>query len=214
MTLQQAAIAWQQRQTALLAAAYQQAWKQGQHNFYAQHPAQRAQAATPTTVPVKPARAQMSRALAPALLSLARMAAQLATILPSVTGAATLNAAATAYLRANTWRLAGAVSILWAAEQAGYAQAAHAHGMLIAWQLEPRAEHCDTCPALAALPPMPFDQWPTLPGEGLTDCRTGCKCSMRAVPAPGLTPAMPPLTPVQHELLTHVGNRQPVLVAA
>lgn len=214
MTVQQAAAAWQQRQLALLAAAYQQAWRQGQANFYAQHPTQRAQTATPATVPVKPVRAPMSRALAPALLSLSRMAAQLATILPTLPGGVTLAAAATAYLQANAWRLAGAVSILWAAEQAGYAQAAHANGMLLEWELEPRAAHCATCPALAALPAMPFDQWPTFPGEGLTDCRTGCKCSMRAVPAAGLAPAAPSLTPVQHELLTVVGNRQPVLVAA
>jgi hypothetical protein len=145
------------------------------------------------------------------------MGAQIAALLPTAAQlavggsiAAAVLLAVKAFLKTNGWLLAAGASVAWAGEQAGYAEAAAADGLLLSWELDPRAHHCETCPKLAALPPMPLDQWPTLPGAGGTECEQGCRCSLRAVPA-----ARPPsLTADQHELLARIGARSPVLVAA
>lgn len=218
MTPAQAAARWQRRQARILRAAYQSAWQAGAANYRSQHATPPVGPAATTAPPAAPAPAAMARALGPALLSLARMGAVLATIVPTaaqIAAAPTLAAAyalaARALLGANLWRLAGAMSVVWAAEQAGYSQAAAADGLLIQWQLDPnpRVHHCEDCPALAALPPMPYDQWPTLPGEGQTACDVGCRCSLRAVRR-----RVAPLTADQTALIARIAARQPVLVAA
>lgn len=219
MTAHQAALAFQDRQAKALKHAYQQAFKTGQANYRGQYATPPVAATTAPTAAATSAQAQaqaMSRALAPALTSLARMGAQIALIVPTaaqIVAAGTL-AAATAvavreYLVTSAWLLAGAISVVWAAEQAGYAFAAGRDGLLLDWQLDPAADHCPDCPALATLPPMPLQMWPTFPGEGLTECRTGCRCSFRAVGG-----TVPVLEPDQEQLLARVANRQPALVAA
>lgn len=216
MTVQKAAARWQSRQAQLLADTYRRGWQTGVKNYQAQ---QTTPAATRAAVPPprSPNTAAMQRALGPALASLARMAVQMAAIVPTAaqlaaagTAAGAVLLAVKAFLKTNGWLLVAGVSVAWAGEQAGYAEAAAADGLLLKWQLDPRAEHCDDCPALAQLPPMPLDQWPTLPGEGATDCRQGCKCSLNA--APGAKPQS--LTGGQHELLAMIASRSPVLVAA
>lgn len=218
MTPHQAAAAWQQRQLQLLASTYQQAWQQGANAYRTQQATPNVPTKAPTNLPMKPNAAVMSRALAPAATSLARMAATIATIVPTApqlavtaTVAAATTLAIRQYLKTNGWLLGAGVSVAWAGEQAGYAQAADADGLLLDWQLDPNpaVHHCDDCPALAALPPMPLNWWPTLPGEAATDCNVGCRCSMRAVAA-----SPPSLTAAQHEVISRIGNRQPVLVAA
>lgn len=215
MTAHQAASAWQKRQTQLLARTYTRAWNQGAAAYRAQHATPSAARLT-SAPPTKPNAAAMSRALAPALSSLARMAAQIATLIPTaamlaaagtIAGATLL--AAQAYLQTNGWLLAAGASVAWAGEMAGYAESAAADGMLIAWELDPLAQHCEDCPLLAGLPPMPLEWWPTLPGEGATECNVGCRCSLRAVAA-----KPPVLTGAQHELISRIANRQPVLIAA
>ena len=46
------------------------------------------------------------------------------------------------------------------------------------WELGGAEEHCDDCPFLATLEPVPASEWFALPGEGLTQCVVGCKCHM------------------------------------
>lgn len=212
MTAQQAAAGWQQRQAQAIRQAYTAGWQAGVQSYGSQY-ATPPMLATPLAAapPTQPAAQAMSRALAPALASLAAMAAQIAVLLPAVAGGAALVEVVQEYLEHNAWRLAGAASVIWAGEMAGYAQAADRDGLLLEWELDPNpaVEHCADCPALASLPPLPLALWPTLPGEGLTPCNVGCRCSLRAVAAP-----VPVLTAEQHELLSRVGNRQPVLVAA
>jgi len=215
VTPQQASAAWQKRQAQILKATYVKAWKAGVRNYQSQTatpPANRVTQPQPTTPPVIP----MQRALAPALASLASMGAQLAVIVPTaeqLAVSATIDAAIIlairSFIAANTHRVAGGVSAAWSGEQHGYAQAADADGLLLEWTLDDGAHHCDDCPALAGLPPMPLAMWPTLPGEGATECNVGCKCSIRAVAAVPV-----PLTALQHQVVSRVGNRQPVLVAA
>lgn len=219
MTVAQAAARWQRQQARTLKSAYTHAWRTGTRNYRSQHatPPVALTAAT-TTPPTAPAAAPMARALGPALQSLASMTATLASLVPTaaqLTATPSLAAAqalaARVWLDANLWRLAGALSVVWAAEQHGYAQAAAADGLLIAWELDPNpaVHHCADCPALAALPPMPLDQWPTLPGEGQTECDVGCRCSLRAVAA-----RVTALTSQQTQLVARIAARQPVLVAA
>lgn len=215
MTPAQASAAWQQRQAKTLKQTYTAGWKTGVRNYQSQHATPPATAAA-TAAPTVPAAAPMQQALTPALTSLARMGAQLAIIVPTVvqlaaagTAIAAIALAAREWLQANAYLLAGGVSAAWAGEQHGYAQAANADGLLLDWELDPRAEHCSDCPALAALPPLPLGVWPTLPGDGATECATGCKCSMRAVAADA-----PVLTAEQEQTLLRVASKRPALVAA
>jgi hypothetical protein len=214
MTPAEASRAWQSRQAQLLRQTYVAAWERGEAAY-------RGQYATPPASPPDSKQSTglsqqaMNRALAPALASLARMGAIIATIVPTaaaVIAAGSLPAAYRVavheYLERNAWLLAAGISVAWAGEQAGYAQAAEADGLLLEWQLDPVAHHCADCPALANLPPMPLAAWPTLPGEGATDCNVGCRCSMNAVPAP-----IPDLDAEQQHLITGLKHRH-VLIAA
>ena len=216
MTPHQASAAWQKRQAQALRQTYLKAWQTGVTNYRSQYATP--PAATTAPAPTTPNATAMQRALAPALASLAQMGAYLAIIVPTAAQATAATVgeaymlAAREYMAKNAWRLAAAISIAWAAEQHGYAQAAAHDGQLLEWQLDPDpgVHHCDDCPALAELPAMPLSMWPTLPGEGMTDCSVGCKCSMRAVSGSVLVP----LTGDQQQTVARVGYRQPVLVAA
>lgn len=216
MTPQQAAARWQHRQARILARSYVKAWHTGQQAYRTQTVTPLATTAATTPPPTGPAAQQMGRALAPALAGLATMAAQVASVIPTAVLLAensvevAYRLAVRGFLLSNAWRLAAGVSVIWAGEQLGYAQAANADGLLLAWELDPRASHCQDCPALAALPPMPLSEWPTLPGEGATACNVGCKCSLQAVAA-----TRPVLTPDQQLVVARVAARQtPVPVAA
>lgn len=147
----------------------------------------------------------MAKALGPALVGLARIAAQIAL----VPAGAAQTAVLVEFLKASAYRLALGASVAWTGEQAGYSEASNASGLLLKWQLDGGSKHCADCPALAQLPPMALSQWPTMPGDGGTECAQGCKCSMSAVDA-----SPPALTGSQLEVLSRVGNRQPVLAAA
>lgn len=215
MTVQQAASRWLARQERLIRQAYEKGWQAGQRNYRSQYATP--PAATVTTAAAQPNQATMSRVISPALTSAQRVAAQLAVIVPTAaqiaataTMAAAVALAVRQFLATKTFLLLLAVYVLWAAEQAGYAEAAHADGLLLRWELDLRADHCSDCPALATLPAMRLDQWPTLPGEGATECKQGCKCSLRSVPGA----VARPLTAQQLELVQRLAARQPVLVAA
>jgi hypothetical protein len=218
VTPHQVAAAWQRRQATTLAQAYLSAWRTGQSAYRGQYATPPATAGQTTTQPATPSQAAMGRALAPALASLATMAIQLAAVIPTAAQLAAegpaeaYKLAVRAFLAKRAWRLAAGISVIWAAEQRGYAQSAAADGLLLEWELDPTVEHhCLDCPALAALPPMPLDQWPTLPGEGATECSVGCHCSLRAVAAP-----RPVLTSAQLQVVSKVAARQhpPILVPA
>lgn len=172
MTPHEAIVQWQQRQQQILMRSYAKAWQTGAQNY-------RSGTATPASVrgagqqPTRPNGLAMQRALQPAFASLASTTAGALMVVPTAAGQ-TLQAAMIAYLAAQAYKLAGGTSVAWAGEQAGYAQSAAADGQLLRWQLDGAAKHCADCPALAALPPMPMDQWPTFPGEGATECNVGC----------------------------------------
>lgn len=75
----------------------------------------------------------------------------------------------------------------WATGQAGYGNALGEWDVRMFWQLEDGAEHCDTCPDLAA-ESDDAGGWssadvPTWPGMGDTPCLDRCKCSIVADPA-------------------------------
>lgn len=216
MTPQEASQKWQQQQARTLWKSYRAGWETGRQNYSSEKatpPATTAAVPPPSSPPSQ----AMLRALGPALVSLASMGTAIATIVPTaaqIAGAggslpAALVVAITDYLASNTYRLAGGASAAWAGEQHGYVQAAAADGLLLDWELDAGADHCADCPALAALPPMTLDQWPTLPGDGATACAAGCKCSMRAVAT-----APTALTAEQHETISRLGNVQPALIAA
>lgn len=209
-------MAWQRRQLQLLAKTYTKAWQQGANAYRTQQATPRQGQAARKPPPAKPQPQAMQRALGPAANSLVRMAAAMVTLTPAAghlavakTTVEAVKLAIREYLRVNARLLAAGVSVAWAGEQAGYAQAADSDGMLLKWELGAAVHSCADCPALAGLPPMPLDQWPTMPGEGMTECSVGCKCSMVAVSAP-----VRPLNGAQHEVLSRIGNRQAVLAAA
>lgn len=218
MILHHAVAEWQKRQAHAISQAYDRAYRDGQQNYRRDNTNPAPHTATGQPPPAVPPAQPKLQALSPALNSLARMGAEMALLVPTTAQIATAGsvAAATvallqAYLARNAYRLAGAASVAWAGEQHGYVQAADADGLLLEWELDAGAHHCDDCPALAGLPPMPLAQWPTLPGDGATQCAAGCKCSMRAVSAP-----RPVLTADQHQALQRVAARHapPVLVPA
>lgn len=192
----QASAAFQARQGQLLGQTYRKAWQKGAASYRSQQatPVQGKQPAKPP--PKQPSPTLMKRALAPALTSLAHMGAQIALLDPTDPAKALR-----AYLLANGWRLAGGISAAWAAEQTGFAEAANADGMLLAWQLG-GAHPCGDCIALSGLPAMSLDQWPTMPGDGATECNVGCRCSMSAVAA-----AAPVLDSAQLGVLSRIGGQ-------
>jgi len=49
---------------------------------------------------------------------------------------------------------------------------------LIAWELDPGAEHCDTCLEYEAGSPYPANALPGIPGQAPTLCNGSCRCSL------------------------------------
>ncbi len=56
--------------------------------------------------------------------------------------------------------------------------AATGRSTLIHWLLDPQAEHCEDCIALAKNGPYVKDTLPTTPRAGLCKCRSNCKCRL------------------------------------
>jgi hypothetical protein len=216
MNLHQATARWQQKQARAIRNTYRDAWKTGRNAYRSEQHPPNTQHRPAKPPPARPAALPERQALAPALNSLARMGAELVLLVPTaaqiaVAGsmAAAMLLAIKAWIKTNAYRLAGAASVAWAGEQHGYTQAADADGLLLAWQLDGAAHHCDDCLALAGLPAMPLEQWPTMPGDGATECGAGCKCSMTAVAA-----ETPVLSAVQQGALARVAAQQPEPIAA
>jgi hypothetical protein len=51
---------------------------------------------------------------------------------------------------------------------------------MLQWELEPGAEHCETCLERAAMAPKSFVEWADLglPGAGNTECDGYCRCTL------------------------------------
>lgn len=208
---------WQRKQADILMRAYIAAWRRGVSSYRSSRMPP-AIGQSPAHLPAAPDSSAMSRALAPALLGIARIGAHLGAISPTpgqVSRAGNyqdaLRLAALEHMRNRAWTLANGMSVAWAGEQAGYAEAAHAEGLWLEWQLDPTpgVEHCDDCPVLATFPPMPLDRWPTMPGDGGTACNVGCKCSLTAVEAPAEVDRT--LNGVQQATVAQIALRKPVL---
>jgi hypothetical protein len=150
--------------------------------------------------PTQPDMARRQQALAGALKSTERMAGELATLSPEpqhleaaqeevdagklaveglVVGALAL--AAAEWAESNAYRLDAGASVAWAGEQSGYAEAANQDGQLLSWVDEGDDHVCGDCDALDAMGPLPLEDFPTMPGDGATECDAGCRCSLEAV---------------------------------
>lgn len=155
----------------------------------------RGQRYAPPSVPDKALR---DRALTPAIGSADKMAAELHHLIPQLAQVQAaevairagtidqadlmnyaLGLAAREWTERNEWRLGAGESAAWAGEQAGYSQAADADGQLLEWVAEADDRVCEDCESLAAMPPMPLSEWPTLPGMGDTICNVGCRCAVQ-----------------------------------
>jgi hypothetical protein len=156
--------------------------------------------------------ARRQQALAGALKGTERMAGELATLSPEpkhletaqqevddgklpvealATGALAL--AVAEWAERNAYRLDAGASVAWAGEQAGYAEAADTDGQLLSWVDEGDDHVCGDCEAFDAMGPMPLEDFPTMPGDGATECNAGCRCTLEAVaismlPGDELTP--------------------------
>lgn len=150
--------------------------------------------------PTQPDMARRQQALAGALKSTERMAGELATLSPepkhqvaaqtevddgklpveSVTAGA-LALAVAGWAESNAYRLDAGASVAWAGEQAGYAEAANTDGQLLQWQSEDDDSVCEDCADLESMGPLPLEDFPTMPGDGATECDAGCRCSLEAV---------------------------------
>lgn len=67
-------------------------------------------------------------------------------------------------------------SLTWQAYQLGIAQALFEDHNIIVWNLDPTAEHCDTCLEYAAIRYFTPQTLPGIPGNAPTICDGGCKC--------------------------------------
>lgn len=75
-------------------------------------------------------------------------------------------------------------SLTWQAYQLGTAQALFEFHDIIVWNLDPTAEHCDTCLEYAAIRYFTPETLPGIPGSAPTICDGGCKCYLTS-PAGG-----------------------------
>lgn len=48
------------------------------------------------------------------------------------------------------------------------------------WLLGAAEQHCGDCPRLAQESPYRAEELPTVPGAGLTECRSACRCSLKS----------------------------------
>lgn len=153
------------------------------------------------TPPDAPDMARRQQALAGALASTDKMASELATLSPDpeqmeaaqqeadagkipleLVAATALGYAVAQWAESNSSRLDQGASVAWAGEQAGYAEAADQNGKLLNWADTGDDVECGDCEELAAMGPMPLEDFPTTPGDGATECNAGCRCSLEAVP--------------------------------
>ncbi len=69
--------------------------------------------------------------------------------------------------------------LTWAASELARGMLAGVMGRRLYWILDPRAEHCPTCPELAANGPYAsIAEIGTVPGAEGTDCKSRCRCHL------------------------------------
>jgi hypothetical protein len=86
-------------------------------------------------------------------------------------------------------RLGMYASELWPAASEGISKVSSSEGVLLLWELDPAADHCDNCPEFAdggpySDPDEPIEgaeELPAFPGDG-TDCLTNCRCTLEFDP--------------------------------
>lgn len=168
-------------------------------------PLLRARAARAYAAPTQPDGDRRQKAIAAALASTDKMSAELATLAPTpeqmaqaqqeandgkieadTVVAAALGAAVAGWAESNASRLDAGASVAWAGEQIGYAEAADMDGQLLQWQSEDDDAVCGDCAGLEDLGPQPLSEFPTMPGDGATECNVGCRCAVEAVPVEAL----------------------------
>jgi hypothetical protein len=138
----------------------------------------------PYKAPKQPDALRRAAALAPAFASLDRMAGELATLSPSTDAIDQGNAdesfasALLGWAVSNGWRLDAGESTAWAGESSGFAEAATQDGQLLEWIDSGDDHECADCEVLAGMPPAPLSDWPCQPGDGVTECHSGCRCSL------------------------------------
>lgn len=67
--------------------------------------------------------------------------------------------------------------LLWSASELGYGAAVTRAGRRLYWNLDPAAEHCEDCPALAAGSPYrSVAEIGGTPGSGVSKCGARCRC--------------------------------------
>ena len=69
-------------------------------------------------------------------------------------------------------------SAAWQGFEVGRVDAMVAADSMIAWELEPLAEHCPTCLDFAAGGPYTIDNLPGIPGDADTECDGSCRCNL------------------------------------
>jgi len=73
-----------------------------------------------------------------------------------------------------------AESLTWQAFQLGTAQSVFDQQDIIIWNLDPEAEHCNTCLQYAAIRYFTQETLPGMPGSAPTICDGGCRCYLTA----------------------------------
>ena len=71
-------------------------------------------------------------------------------------------------------------SLTWQGFQLGSAQGIFDQQDIIVWNLDPEAEHCDTCLEYSAIRYFTQDTLPGVPGQAPTICNGGCRCYLTA----------------------------------
>jgi len=67
-------------------------------------------------------------------------------------------------------------SLTWQAYQLGMTQGLFETSDIVTWNLDPGAEHCDTCLEYSAIRYFTIDTLPGIPGAAPTICDGGCRC--------------------------------------
>jgi hypothetical protein len=67
-------------------------------------------------------------------------------------------------------------SLTWQGYQLGSAQAIFDQQEIIVWNLDPEAEHCNTCLEYSAVRYFTQETLPGVPGQAPTICDGGCRC--------------------------------------
>lgn len=112
------------------------------------------------------------------------------------------------WAQSNSYRLDLGDSVAWAGEQAGYAEAADTDGKLLSWQSEDDDSVCEDCSELEAMGPLPLSDFPTMPGDGATECSQGCRCSVEAVDVgPVAGDSLTPLSDEQNAAIEKIAGQ-------